>query len=113
MISREQIAHDLAIVYLNNRYGIDVTGDFNVYSNSLENTVESVSGTGSVVTSHFSSVKEPKYIKVGTGEKGMFGIEKKKKIPSGYLVDDIFNNMIDDYGLAYAHFLELLENKEE
>ncbi|MFR3729216.1 hypothetical protein [Lacrimispora sp.] len=111
MISREQIAHDLTMVYLNNKYGIDVTGDFNMYSNSSDDTVNSSSGYGSVITNHFPNVKQPKYKKIGTGEKGFLGIEKKKKVPSGYLVDDIFNSMIDDYGLAYTHFLELLKSK--
>ena len=28
MISKEQIAHELAMVYMNNKYGINVRGDF-------------------------------------------------------------------------------------
>lgn len=113
MISREQIAHDLTIVYLNNKYGIDVTGDINIFSNSSEDKLNSVSGYGSVVTKHLPNLKETKFKKVGTGEIGFLGFEKKKKVPSGYVVDDIFNNMIDDYTLVYAHFLELLESKQE
>lgn len=31
MISNEQIAHDLVMVYLNNKYGVDVIGDFDVW----------------------------------------------------------------------------------
>ncbi|MGH4118646.1 hypothetical protein [Clostridium sp.] len=46
----------------------------------------------------------PRYIKVGTGEKVFLGIEKKKKVQSGYLIDDVFSNMIEDYYKAYARF---------
>lgn len=106
MISKEQIAHDLTMVYLNNRYGVDVTGDFNVSSLDSE-----VSGYGSVETSRFPSANEPNIIKVGTGERGFLGIEKKKKVHRGYLVDDIFKGMIEDYYNAYSNFLKLLKDK--
>ena len=91
MLSKEQIAHDLSMVYINNRYGIDVTGKFYV-SGSDSN----VSGSGDVKTNHFPDLDEIKKIKVGTGEKGFLGLEKKKWAESGFLMDEIFINMVND-----------------
>jgi hypothetical protein len=71
MISKEQIAHELTMMYLYNRYGVDVSGNFTVTSYD-ENRV---GGSGSVETNHIPSTKEPKNTKVGTGQKGFFGIE--------------------------------------
>lgn len=105
MISKEQIAHELTMTYLNNRYGMDVTGNFNVSSSNNE-----VTGFGSVVTNHFPNANEPKIVKVGTGKKGFLGIEKKEKVQSGYLVDDIIKDMVEDYYNAYSSFLKLLED---
>jgi len=103
MIPKEQIVHDLAIVYINNKYGIDVTGNFDV-SISEGNG----SSSGSIASEHLPDVKAPKIIKVNTGEKGIFGRDKKQKIQQGYLVDDIFAEMIRDYHVANMRFLELL-----
>ena len=111
MITKEQIAHDLTMVYLNNKYGVHVEGNFGVTSNSLGKSNVGFSGLGSVDTTHLPNVDEPRYIKVGTGNKGLLGLEKKQKVQSGYLVDNIFANMIKDYYKAYVHFLEMLENK--
>ena len=74
MISKEQIAHDLAIVYMKNRYGINVTGDF---------YISGASGSGTVKTESFPDASEPEYTKVKTGEKGLFGLERKHKVLSG------------------------------
>ena len=68
MISKEQLAHDLTMVYLNNRYGIDVDGHFSSSDGD---------GSGSVDTTKFPSAFEIKYKKVGTGERGFLGFEKK------------------------------------
>lgn len=68
--------------------------------------------SGSVKTDRFPSVKKSKYIKVGTGEKGFLGFEKKKSVESGYEVDGIFTEMIEDYYQAYSRFLQLLKEKE-
>lgn len=111
MISKEQIAHGLTMVYLSNRYGVDVNGDFNVDSSSIDENITEVEGSGSVETNHFPNAREPKFIKVETGEKGFLGYKKKKKVQSGYLVDDIFIYMVEDYYSAYPHFLKLLEDK--
>jgi len=37
-----------------------------------------------------------KEFKVSTGEKGLLGFDKKKWIESGFLIDDIFQDMIAD-----------------
>lgn len=99
MISNEQIAHDLAMVYLSNKYGIDVRGSFHVSDGD---------GSGDVFTTHMPGTEEKKYKKTGTGEKGFLGIEKKRIVEVGYAVDDLFANMISDYRQAYTHFLNLL-----
>ena len=99
MISKEQIAHDLAIVYLKNRYGINVKGDFYISGDS---------GSGTVKTEHFPDVSEPEYTKVKTGEKGLFGLERKQKVPSGNKVDPLFAEMVQNYYDAYFHFYQLL-----
>ena len=95
MISKEQIAHDLAVVYMKNRHGINVTGDF-------------YSGSGTIQTEHFHDVSEPEYTKVKTGEKGLFGLERKQKVPSGNKVDPLFAEMIQNYYDAYFRFYQLL-----
>lgn len=81
MISKEQIAHDLAMVYMKNRYGIDVTGSFSINEGD---------GTGVVTTERLPHTTEAAYAKVKTGEKGLFGIEKKEKVRSGEKVDNLF-----------------------
>ena len=101
MISNEQIAHDLSIIYLNNRYGIDVSGDF---------YIDDGSGSGEIGTEHLPDTKELKYKRVGTGEKGFLGIEKKVNVEDGHVVDDLFFDILKNYRYAYNHFLNLLEN---
>lgn len=107
MVSKEQIAHELTMTYLNNRYGVDVSGTFNV-SQYDENKV---SGIGNVETKHIPSTKQPKNVKVGTGQKGFLGFEKKTTIQDGYLVDDVFSEMVEEYFQAYSKFYDLLANK--
>lgn len=102
MISKEQIAHDLTMVYMNNKYGINVSGLFSINGGD---------GNGGVETEHFPDVSEISYSKVGTGEKGILGIEKKKIIPSGHKVDSLFSEMVENYFGAYNIFLELLSSK--
>ena len=103
MISKEQIAHDLTMVYLINRYGISVNGDFSINDGS---------GFGNFHTNHFPDASEPKYVKVGTGQKGFLGLEKKDKVKSGNKVDDLFMEMVSNYNNAYEHFYRLLNNEE-
>ena len=99
MISKEQIAHDLAIVYMKNRYGINVTGDF---------YISGASGSGTVKTERFPDASEPEYTKVKTGEKGLFGLERKQKVLSGNMVDPLFAEMVQNYYDADFHFYRLL-----
>lgn len=104
MPSKEQLAHDLSLIYLANRYGIDVNGYFSVSGNNGD-----ISGSGDVKTAHLPDVNKVKKTKVGTGEKGFLGIEKKKWVSGGYVVDDIFVSMISDYRKAYLRFIQLLD----
>lgn len=101
MITNETIAHDLAIIYLSNRYGTKITGDFRINDgNSM----------GDIRSQHFPDADTPKYTVIGTGEKGFLGIEKKVKAENGYVVDDLFIEILKNYQVAYKHFLSLLEN---
>jgi hypothetical protein len=95
LMDREKIAHDLAIVYLRNRYGIDING-------SIDDS------SGSIGTDHLPSTTEAKYVKVGTGEKGLFGIERKQQIQAGYAIGGVFENIVKDYRCAYERFYSLL-----
>ena len=99
MISKEQIAHDLAIVYLQNRYGVNLRGDFSVNDGT---------GIGSLETEHFPSASEPRYVKVPTGEKGFLGLERKERVKSGNKADALFKEIFQDYGAAYSFFYEML-----
>ena len=99
MISKEQIAHDLTIVYLNNRYGINVEGDFSVSSGD---------GYGDITTIKFPDIFEIKYKKISTGEKGFLGIEKKVKVEDGYKADGIIDMMIEEYHKVFSRILTRL-----
>lgn len=59
------------------------------------------------------TVDSKQMVRVGTGEKHLFGLrEKKTLVDAGtYEVDAIFKQMIDDYNGAYARLLELLERQ--
>jgi hypothetical protein len=105
MISNEQVAHDLALAYVINRYGAEVTGQLDVSTSNGD-----VSGSGEVTTQRLPGVDEARMVRVQTGEKRLFGlVEKTKLVDSGeYAVDAVFIKMIDDYRNAYARFLELL-----
>lgn len=125
-ISREQIAHDLTMVYLNNRYGVRVTGDFSVSASigSFETLtrsdwtdtvkiVDDVTGTGNVETENLPSLEDQVFTSVGTGEKYFFGLgpEKMQRVPTGELqVDEVFRNLIRDYQVAYARILQILNS---
>lgn len=106
-ISKEQIAHDLAMVYVNNRYGAEVTGDFSVGTSGGD-----VTGSGSVETRRLPDTGKVRKIKVPTGEKTFMGLlEKKESVDAGYAVDVVFDEMINDYFDAYLRFLELLDRR--
>jgi hypothetical protein len=112
----DQIAHDLAMAYINNRYGVNVTGTFSVQSstNYESDTVKDVTGEGSVETSHLPGLFDPHLVRVGSGTRSLFGIgpEKTRLEATGeYAVDHVFRNMIADYHNAYQRFLGLLQAK--
>ena len=108
MISNEQVAHDLALVYVINRYGAEVTGELNVSTYEGD-----VTGSGTIKTERLPDVDEARMVRVETGEKRLFGlVEKTKLVDSGeHAVDAVFIRMIDDYHSAYAKFLALLESR--
>jgi hypothetical protein len=108
MMSKEQIAHDLAMAYINNRYGPEVSGNF-----SVDTWNDEVSGSGSVNTQRLPDVHAIRMVEVPTGEKYFFGLsEKKESVESGYAVDGPFESMIKDYFNAYSRFLELLGHRQ-
>lgn len=106
----------MAIIYLNNKYGVDVKGKFEINTNSDNYT----SGSGEVNTEHFQNVEKPETIKVSTGEKYLkrlnkwgIGPDKTKEVETGknlYPMDEIFKEMINNYKAAYARFIKILEN---
>ena len=96
MISKEQIAHDLTMIYMRNLYGIDITG-----------SDEEIS------TSHLPNIVEPQYEKKGTGKKILFGIEITQDVPMGYKVDNLFSEMTETYFQAYSKFYKLVCNRDE
>ncbi|GEM_PF-1787262 len=99
MLSKEQIAHDLTMVYMHNMYGIDVTGFFSINDGN---------GNGKISTEKLPTIDEMYYKKVKTGEIGWFGIEKKKKVPAGYMVDGWLSEMTDVYFQVYTKFYQLV-----
>ncbi|MGN7227402.1 hypothetical protein ACTHQW_13780 [Dietzia maris] len=116
MIPKEQVAHDLAIVYLNNKYGVRVTGSFSINSSTdtMSDAVREVTGDGSVTTEYLPDVDEPETVWVGTGERWFWGRgpEKKRRVPTGnFVVDPHFRSMAQDYYKAYSRFLELLDDQ--
>jgi hypothetical protein len=107
LTSKDQIAHDLAMAYINNRYGAEVKGEF-----SASTWEKDVSGSGQVETMRLPDVNQIRNVRVGSGERHLFGLrERKTWVPSGYEVDPVFANMIDDYYEARERFLTLLEQR--
>lgn len=107
MVTREQLAHDLAIVYLNNRFGADVAGELSV--NTFD---DEVTGSGSVETSRLPGVNKVLVEHIPTGEKRFFGlIDKTRPVEAGYEIDSTFLEIIDEYLLARDRFHSLLETR--
>ena len=98
MIPNEQIAHELTMIYLSNRYGV-------------ENTWEQEDGYVYPFSKHFHDTNEPHYKRVGTGEKGFLGFEKTNRVQDGYKTDKLFAEILRNYKTAYQRFLTLLETK--
>lgn len=107
MFSNEQIAHDLAMVYVMNRHGAEVAGEFTVTTSDQD-----AIGSGEVTTHRLPDADEMLKMRVKTGEKAIFGlIEKTKLVESDqYSVDNPFLHMILDYYKAYERFLSLLSS---
>lgn len=108
MISTEQIAHDLAMVYVVNRHRAEVTGQFDVQTSGDRE----VTGDGHVETERLPDVDATRTVQVGTGERYFFGLfERTRGVNTGeYHVDPVFREMADDYRKAHARFLELLSD---
>lgn len=115
----QQVAHDLSIAYLTNRYGAEVVGEFSVSAtqdwSGSSPRVTDVSGSGEVATHHLPDVMKPgmRGVEVKTGGRYLFGLGAEKTstvdVPTGeYEVDPVFRSMIRDYHQAYARFLHLL-----
>jgi hypothetical protein len=101
------------MVYLNNLYGIEVTGEFSVtsFEDSHRGWVTDVMGSGSVDTARMPDLDAPEVVHVGTGKRRMFGLgpERTQPVATGrFEVDDVFRQLIRDYGMAYARILRLL-----
>lgn len=112
----DQVAHDLAIAYINNRFGAEITGTFTVSSstNYDNDTVRDVVGEGTVTTERHPGPYDPELVRVGTGARSLFGIgpEKTRLEPTGaYAVDDIFRSMIDEYEHAFQRLVQLLQQR--
>ena len=105
MISSEQIAHDLAMVYVHNRYGAEVTGSLEVHDYG-----DGVSGSGEVKTERLPRVDSTYKRSVPTGERRFFGLMNKKELvdTGEYRVDEVFLEMIADYRAAYSRILALI-----
>lgn len=101
---KEQIAHDLTMIYMKNRYGINVYGSFYIDSDN--------GGSGEIKTEHYPCVNDPKYSLARTGERGFLGIEKRKKVQSGNKTDVLFAEMVENYYAAYTNIFQLLCEKE-
>jgi len=105
MINKEQIAHDLALVYLNNRFGPEITSDFEVYSFEADD----VRSRGSVDTERLPELMTVATKQVPTGEKTRWLKNPvTKTVEDGYEIDPIFLNMIQVYQQAYNRILLLL-----
>lgn len=104
MTLKEQIAHELTMIYMNNRYGIDVTGAFSLYDGR---------GDGDIKTVHLPHTSEGVYGKVEIGETSLFGKAKTEKGRVGDKVDELFSEMVTTYYTVYAKFLKLLNEHGE
>lgn len=120
-VSRERLAHDLTMTYLNNRYGAKVVGEFSVNADqdwsTTPTSVTDVTGRGEVRTEALPHVNKlrTQSVEVKTGGRHLFGIgpEKVARIevevqPREYEVDATFTEIISDYFAAYSRFLALL-----
>lgn len=103
-ISIEVLAHDLAMAYINNRYGPEVSGRFDITAG--HDGVATATVWTERLPHAYSKVSE----KVVTGEKRLFGLMDKKVVveTDAFQVDAYFNSMIDEYHAAHRRFVYLL-----
>lgn len=116
-VPREQVAHGIAMAYINNRYSAEVTGEFSVSSSTSSevDAVNDVTGQGSVQTKKHPGLHDPEMVRVGTGQRHFLGMgpEKTQLVPTGkYEVDRVLKDMIDEYYTAYWRILDLLDRRE-
>jgi hypothetical protein len=114
-MNQDQIAHDLAMAYIHNRYAAEVSGQFQISSSTnYAGAVDDVTGSGTVETMRLPDVLEPETRRVKTGERHFFGRgpAKRADVPTGqYVVDRIFRQMIEDYFNAYERFSQMLQDR--
>ncbi len=106
MLPNEKVAHDLAMVYMNQRYSVTIEGKIYGRDGDVD---------GEIKTLRYPSTTQPNYVKVKTGEKGFLGREKTEKVQSGMAIDSVFVEMTKEYLYAYNYFYQLLcgINKED
>ncbi len=108
-ISNEEIAHGLAVAYVSNRFGPEVSGVLRVETVNGE-----VTGSGLVTTERLPSADERLRIKVRTGEQRLFGLVKRRiwVDTNDLAVDSVFELMVTEYRQAYERFLFLLNSED-
>lgn len=99
MIDKEQIAHDLTMVYMRNRYGIDVAGSFSFSENENH---------GQVSTEHLPSPEEADLVPVITKEKKFFKRKTIETIQKDYKIDSVIADMTKTYLDVYKKFYDRL-----
>ncbi|MER6972813.1 hypothetical protein ABT304_17260 [Nocardioides sp. NPDC000445] len=79
---------------------------------SVQSIGDEVTGNGAVKTERLPAADKVKHKLTKTGEKVIFGLMDKRQLSAvGYVVDPIFEQMIDDYYVAYARFHDLLQKR--
>lgn len=117
MLNIEQVARDLTVAYINNRYGPEVSGEFGVdYTTNFDSgSLDGVTGEGSVETERLPDLDDRVMARIPTGERNFFGLGSRKmvEVPTDeYAVDSVFEAMIEDYYGAYERILQLLRHRE-
>ena len=97
MASNEHIAHELTMLYLYNRYGTVVGGNF-------------TNGHGSIHTFQFPDAMSSELLDVRTDEVGFLGVRKVEKMPSSSVADEYFKAIVEEYRSVYERILEMLNN---
>lgn len=97
MVSKEQLAHELTMLYLYNRYGNLLGGSFS-------------NGHGSINTFRFPDASSSDHIAVEKKVKiGFLGLRTPGMMPSDVVAGEYFKEVVEEYRCAYKQILELLE----